>query len=31
MRKEQLSDKSDLQDKIENMRAKHQEALDELT
>lgn len=31
MRTEQTSEKSDLGDKIEQMRQKHQEALDELT
>jgi hypothetical protein len=31
MRKEQSSEKGDLQEKIETVRAKHQETLDELT
>jgi len=31
MRKETSTEKSDLSDKIEAMRAKHQESLDELT
>ena len=31
MRKETTSEKGDLQEKVEQMRAKHQEALDELT
>jgi hypothetical protein len=31
IRKENSSEKTDLSDKIEQMRQKHQEALDELT